>query len=199
MLKKSSLSVAIISVMLLAACGNVAQESASATTSGATEQTQSTEKADAAASAKDTESKEAEAPKETVYKVGQTFTLGDWEVKLASFKFAQKVTDDFMSSSAEEGNKFLILNYKITNKGTQADTFTAMIGGVQMHAMFQDKYEYPYTVTMINGDLSSGNINPLSSKSGFVVMEVPDAVAKSKDSLVLNLEDDDATATIQLR
>ncbi|MNC35898.1 hypothetical protein D3C75_843980 [compost metagenome] len=68
-----------------------------------------------------------------------------------------------------------------------------------MKAVFQDKYEYKYTVTMIDKDLSKESIKPLSSKTGFVVMEVPDTVAKSEDGLVLKLETDQDKATINLR
>ncbi|MNZ65152.1 Telomeric repeat-binding factor 2 [compost metagenome] len=125
--------------------------------------------------------------------------MGDWEVVLNSFEFNQKVSDEYFSSSADEGNKFLILNYTVTNQGTEADNFTSMIGGVEMKALFQDKYEYTYTITMIDKDLSKESIKPLSSKTGFVVMEVPDTVAKSEDGLILKLAKDKAKATINLR
>lgn len=93
----------------------------------------------------------------------------------------------------------MILNYTVTNEGTEADNFTSMIGGVDMKAIFQDKYEYKYTITMIDKDLSNESIKPLSSKTGFVVMEVPDTVATSEDSLILKLADDKDKATINLR
>lgn len=143
--------------------------------------------------------KEPEAPKDVAYKAGDKFTLGNWEVVLDSFEFNQKVSDEYFSSSADEGNKFLVLNYTVTNQGTEADNFTSLIGGVEMKALFQDKYEYTYTVTMIDKDLSNENIKPLSSKTGFVVMEVPDTVATSEDALILKLAKDKDKATINLR
>lgn len=74
-----------------------------------------------------------------------------------------------------------------------------MARGVGMKAIFKDKYEYKYTITMIDQDLSKESIKPLSSKSGFVVMEVPDTVAESQDSLILRLEKNKDKATINLR
>lgn len=68
-----------------------------------------------------------------------------------------------------------------------------------MKAIFKDKYEYTYTITMIDKDLSNESIKPLSSKTGFVVMEVPDTVANSEDGLILKLEKDKDKATINLR
>ena len=67
-----------------------------------------------------------------------------------------------------------------------------------MKAIFKEEYEYNYTVTMIDGDLGTGSIKPLATKSGFVVIEVPDGVADSKESLVIKLEDQDK-AQITLR
>lgn len=139
-----------------------------------------------------------EEPKEASNKPGEKFTLGDWEVVLDSFEFDQKVSADMFSSSADEGNKFLILNYTVTNNGKEAKDFTSIIGGVSMKAIFKEEYEYNYTVTMIDGDLGTGSIKPLATKSGFVVIEVPDGVADSKESLVIKLEDQDK-AQITLR
>ncbi|MNZ57595.1 Telomeric repeat-binding factor 2 [compost metagenome] len=140
-----------------------------------------------------------EEPKEASYKPGDKFTLGKWEVVLDSFEFNQKVSDDMFSSSADEGSKFIILKYTVTNNGTEADDFTAMFNGVKMDVIFKDQYEYDYTITMIDGDLSKENIKPLASKSGFVVVEVPDAVSESTESLIVKLEEEGDKATITLR
>lgn len=86
----------------------------------------------------------------------------------------------------------------VTNNGKEAKDFTSIIGGVSMKAIFKEEYEYNYTVTMIDGDLGTGSIKPLATKSGFVVIEVPDGVADSKESLVIKLEDQDK-AQITLR
>ncbi|MNE99432.1 hypothetical protein D3C80_1981110 [compost metagenome] len=68
-----------------------------------------------------------------------------------------------------------------------------------MDVIFKDQYEYDYTITMIDGDLSKENIKPLASKSGFVVVEVPDAVSESTESLIVKLEEEGDKATITLR
>ncbi|MNH92922.1 Telomeric repeat-binding factor 2 [compost metagenome] len=204
-MRKTSLGILLLALLLLVtACGGVASTSTGTQNANNSVKDQqgpaenvNNEQAGDADAAEPT--KEPEEPKEVAYKVGDKFNLGNWEVVLDSFEFNQKVSDEYFSSSADEGNKFLILNYTVTNEGTEADNFTSMIGGVEMKALFQDKYEYTYTITMIDKDLSKESIKPLSSKTGFVVMEVPDTVAKSEDGLILKLAKDKAKATINLR
>lgn len=201
-MRKTSLGVLLLALLLLVtACGGAASTSSgtqNANTSvkdqGTAENVNNEQKGEA-----DTAEPAKEPEKEVAYKVGDKFKLGNWEVVLNSFEFNQKVSDEYFSSSADEGNKFLILNYTVSNEGTEADNFTSMIGGVEMKAIFKDKYEYKYTITMIDKDLSNESIKPLSSKTGFVVMEVPDEVAKSKDGLILKLAKDKDKATINLR
>lgn len=194
---KFGLILMICAFLVISACGN--------NTTSSDSPRQNEQSVDAAGeTVKEEPSKEAateptkEEPKEVSNKPGEKFTLGDWEVVLDSFEFDQKVSADMFSSSADEGNKFLILNYTVTNNGKEAKDFTSIIGGVSMKAIFKEEYEYNYTVTMIDGDLGTGSIKPLATKSGFVVIEVPDSVADSKESLVVKLEDKDK-AQITLR
>lgn len=194
---KFGLILMICAFLVISACGNN-------TTSSDSPQQNEQSVDTAGETVKEEPSKEAateptkEEPKEVSNKPGEKFTLGDWEVVLDSFEFDQKVSADMFSSSADEGNKFLILNYTVTNNGKEAKDFTSIIGGVSMKAIFKEEYEYNYTVTMIDGDLGTGSIKPLATKSGFVVIEVPDSVADSKESLVVKLEDKDK-AQITLR
>lgn len=203
-MRKTSLGVLLLALLLtVTACGGAASTPTGTQNTNTSVKEQSPaengneEQTGAAAAEEPTEP--AKEPEEAVYKVGDKFNLGDWEVVLDSFEFNQKVSDTYFSSSADEGNKFLVLNYTVTNEGTEADKFTAMSRGVGMKAIFKDKYEYKYTITMIDQDLSNESIKPLASKSGFVVMEVPDTVAESPDSLILKLEKDKDKATINLR
>lgn len=206
-MRKASLGILWIALLVLAtACGNAAATSPEAPKADTTAQEQGATNNSSNASNEQAEAvvteepvKEPEAPAEVSLKVGDKFNLSDWEIVLNSFEFNQQVSDDYFASSADEGNKLLILNYTVTNQGTEADSFTAMIGGVEMKAYFNDKYEYNYTITMIDKDLSNESVKPLASKTGFVVIEVPDIVAQSEDGLVLKLAQDEDKVTITLR
>ncbi len=136
-MRKTSLGILLMAMLLLVtACGGAAstppdkqkpdttaQDQGAANNSGNASNEQAKE-----ASAEEP-AQEPEEPAEASLKVGDKFNLSDWEIVLDSFEFNQQVSDDYFSSSADEGNKFLILNYTVTNQGTEADSFTAMLGG----------------------------------------------------------------------
>ncbi|MHA7962976.1 DUF4352 domain-containing protein [Paenibacillus sp. CAU 1782] len=196
------LNVVLLVALVLTACGGTEKNEGAGnknnTANSSVVQEESGETPSEEPAEQPTEEPVVEEVKEQSYAVGDTFALGDWEVVLDSFTFDQKVKDQYFSSSADEGNKFIVLNYTVKNNGKQAAEFTSMFGGVSMKALFQGEYEYSYTITMIDGDLSD-SIKPLSSLTGFVVIEVPDVVAESPDSLVINLDQDGDKAQITLR
>ena len=76
--------------------------------------------------------------------------------------------------------------------------FTSIIGGVSMKAIFKEEYEYNYTVNHDRWRSGNRKHQAFGNETGFVVIEVPDGVADSKESLVIKLEDQDK-AQITLR
>lgn len=142
---------------------------------------------------------EMEEVKEEFYGVGDTFELKDWEVTFDSFEFDQSVSANMLSSSADEGNKFLILRMTVLNNGTSADQFISIIGGTSIKALYDEKYEYGITITLIDGDLSNQRVQPLASQSGFTVIEVPDRVVEATESLVINFSLDGEKAKVKIR
>lgn len=186
-------------LLVLSACGGSQTNNAAKSSNNNQASTVDSKETKATETPKETETPPTEEPKEASFKPGEKFKLGTWEITLESFEFNQKVSSDMFSSSADEGNKFIVLNYNVTNNGKEANDFTAMINGIRMKAIFKGEYEYDYTVTMIDGDLSQNSIKPLASKKGFVVIEVPDSVASSNESLVIKLEDDGEKAQIVLK
>lgn len=133
------------------------------------------------------------------FQVGETFELKDWEVTVDSFEFDQAVKDGMFSSSAAEGSKFLILRLSLTNNGTENGRFIEMIGGTSIKAVFDDKYEYKISITMIDGDLSNESVPPLSDISGFTVIEMPDKVVEAAEGLQVKFELEGDKAVVNLR
>ncbi|WP_162462926.1 DUF4352 domain-containing protein [Paenibacillus psychroresistens] len=137
-------------------------------------------------------------PKKTL-KVGEKFTLKDWEVTVESTKFDKDVSDDFMSSSADEGSKFLVLRLAVKNNGTEDASFVEMFGGTEIKAVYNSKYEYTPSTTLIKGDLSHESISPLKTSKGFSVIEVPDEVVTAKEGIVVSFELDGESKTVLIR
>lgn len=125
---------------------------------------------------------------DAIYKVGETAVLDNWEITLNTTSFEQSVEDTFFSSSADEGNKFLVLNLSVKNNGTTAEHFTYLIDGVNVKAYYNEKYEYNSVLTSIDGDLSSSSVEPLASSEGFVVIEMPDSVVEAPESIVVEMK-----------
>ncbi|RKD22544.1 hypothetical protein BEP19_09795 [Ammoniphilus oxalaticus] len=140
-----------------------------------------------------------ESSKGTLIEFGENFDLNNWKVVLNSWEFNQSVEDDLFSSSADEGDKYLVLKFSVTNNGTEADSFTSLAGSTKVKAMYDDKYEYNHLITMIDGDLSNKNVQPLSTADGFVVIKVPEIVESSSESITLNLKNGKDEIHIKLR
>ncbi|PUA40490.1 hypothetical protein C8Z91_03245 [Paenibacillus elgii] len=205
---KKALILLLISTLALAGCGQSAQTGAGNKQDAPKEpaKTESAAKTESSADSKAPADKPKEQSKEKpakeeakVLKTGEKFTLKDWEVTLDSFEFNKSVKDKMFSSSASDGNKFLVLQLSVTNNGTAAESFVKMIGGTSIKAIYNDKYEYKVTITMIDGDLSKSSIQPLSTNKGFTVIEMPDKVADAPESLVVVFESGGAKSTVKLR
>lgn len=142
---------------------------------------------------------EEEAGNGNEYAVGDTFSINEWDVTLDSFEFDQKVSEEFFSSSADEGNKFLILNLTVNNKGTSSRSFIEMFGGISIKAIYDEKYEYSNTITLIDGDLANENVAPLASLSGFTVLEMPDQVVEATEGLKLQFKYNNEEIIVPIR
>lgn len=131
--------------------------------------------------------------------IGETFKLKDWDVTLESFEFNKKVENDIMSSEAEEGNEFLILNFKVVNNGTEADQLMKPREGVTLKAVYNDKYTYDDLITLVSGDLHLEDVRPLSTVEGFAVVPMPDNVVEATESIDLYLKQGDSKVQINIR
>ncbi len=134
-----------------------------------------------------------------IKQIGETFKLGDWEVTLESFEFNQTVVRERVSSEANEGNKFLILNFNVLNNGTEADQLMKARDGVSLKAVYNEKYDYDVSLTLMDGDLHHENVRPLSNVKGFAVIEMPDNVVEASESINIFMEKEKDKVQINIR
>lgn len=120
--------------------------------------------------------------------IGDNATLGNWEISVTDFYYTDKIeTSRYTYFYPDEGNKYAVVNVKVTNNGTEMDTFLPPINvgnDVWANLYFADKYEYsPSFLPGFDKDLSVQTINPLITKDGVIAFIVPDIVVNSTDPL----------------
>ena len=150
--------------------------SKSTTTSKATT-TDSSSKAtttDSSSKATTTDSSSKASSEETVYSVGQTFTVGDVEYTVNSVSTTQTVGDEFLNETAQ--GIYLLLNVTIKNNGDDAlsvsnDYFTLYKG--------KTKYTSDSTASLYASDNSGfflEEVNPGNALTSNVAFDIPQDV-----------------------
>lgn len=139
-----------------------------------------------------TGSDQKEAP-EGLIGCNEEVEIGDWVATMTGYSFEDEWSDGFLTYSAGDGNKYLLVDLTVTNNGTKADTFVtkyyAYDGDIEAKIYYQDKYEYNINNFMgsVGDDLSSLSIKPLETKEGSLIFKVPDTVASEDGSVTMEL------------
>lgn len=144
------------------------------------------------ASASTGSDEQKEAP-EGLIGCNEEVEIGDWVATMTGYSFEDEWSDGFLTYSADDGNKYLLVDLTVTNNGTKADTFVtkyyAYDGDIKAKIYYQDKYEYQINNFMgsVGDDLSSLSIKPLETKEGSLIFKVPDTVASEDGSVTMEL------------
>lgn len=137
-------------------------------------------------------SDQKEAP-EGLIGCNEEVEIGNWVATMTGYSFEDEWSDGFLTYSADDGNKYLLVDLTVTNNGTKADTFVtkyyAYDGDIEAKIYYQDKYEYNINNFMgsVGDDLSSLSIKPLETKEGSLIFKVPDTVASEDGSVTMEL------------
>ncbi|SPT95516.1 Uncharacterised protein [Lysinibacillus capsici] len=118
---------------------------------------------------------------------------------MESFEFNKTIVKERVSTKANEGNKFLILNFNVINNGTEADELMKQRDGASLKAVYNDKYDYEVSVTLMDGDLHHENVRPLSTVKGFVAIEMPDKVVEASENISIFMEKEEDKVQINIR
>lgn len=136
--------------------------------------------------------------------LGETGTLGDWEVTVSKIEFLDSIQNgDFISFNPDEGNKFAVVSLTISNQGKESDTFLPSIGmgdDVSAKILYGDGYEFSSTYLLgYELELHDASLNPLSSKDGIIAFEVPQQVVDDTESPLSIQFDGPGAVTFNLR
>lgn len=140
-----------------------------------------------------TDSSQQENKENELLGLNEESTLKDWSITVTNVEFLDKIPQSqYTSFQAKEGNKYFKINCTVTNNGTDSNTFLPSVtlgSSVTAKVLYQNDYEYsPSNLLGNQDDLHDTTLNPLSSKEGIIVFEIPDSVVSSDEELILVLK-----------
>lgn len=135
---------------------------------------------------------EVPEPVETsVLAIGDESSLKDWSISVTGFEFTSRIDNGYSYFDSDEGNQFGVVSLSVTNNGTEAANFLPSFGygdDVIGKIIYNEEYEYSSTQLLgYESDMHDKFLNPLSSASGVIVFEVPEAVVNGSESLIFTL------------
>lgn len=135
--------------------------------------------------------------------IGETAEVGDWTVSVTAFEFSTEIDNGYGYFSPDEGNQYGVVSMTVTNNGTETGTFWPsfslgddIIGGIT----YDGTYEYSSVQLLAyDEDMHNKSMNPLTTATGKIVFELPDAVASDTAPLVITISQGSNSATFNLR
>lgn len=138
--------------------------------------------------------------------IGEETELGDWTISVTGFEFAPQIDDStgYMYFAPDsEGSQYGIVSVSVTNNGTEAGTFLPsypISGDVAATMFYNTDYEYSSTHLLgYENELHDAFLNPLSSISGNIVFELPDAVVNGTEPISIVFTDGSDSVEFSLR
>ncbi|MEE0251791.1 MAG: DUF4352 domain-containing protein [Acutalibacteraceae bacterium] len=182
--------------LVLAACAVVSAALVGCGSSSSTEGTGSAATSTAAVSS----SAESSTEEVSTVAIGETATIGGWEITVTSVEYAPELTPISQSSMAvpipaSDGNQFAIVNVQVKNISEDLESFlpsTSFVEHTEETLIYDGKYNYNGRST--EGLISTFNslvdkvISPLETKTGYIAFDVPNEVAESEKPLQLKIE-----------
>lgn len=142
-------------------------------------------------------------PEEVFLAVGENATLKDWGIVVSDFYFTKQIDNgDFFYYSPEDGCRYAVVSAQITNNGKESQTFLPSFStnsDVRADIYYAGEYEYSATVLLMDEDLHNATLNPLTSKNGIIVFELPEMIETSEESLTLTFSAGLDEVSISLR
>ncbi len=138
------------------------------------------------------------------YALGNSAELKDWSINVTDVKIVDSIAGSLGSfSPKEEGNTYLQVFVTVDNIGKTADSFLpsfAIGDDIIAKVLYSDGYEFTASNLLgYTNDLHDSSINPLSSKTGEIVYEIPSQVADSEEALLLQFSSGNESVTFNLR
>jgi len=184
----------ILSMLFLVACGNT-QDEPVATPHVEQEQAPETPvPPPTPIPAPSPEPAQAPEPEYQVFEVGETATIGDWEVTLDSFEFTDRVEAGRFYYNPQDDNTFLYAMFTVTNLGTIPSTFlprVARSGDIRTLVRYGDIFgadAFVFGATRLTAyreGLEGTSTNPLSSTTASITFSIANRTAESDEPMAI--------------
>lgn len=151
-----------------------------------------------------------EEPKENeqveyVKDISDLFGFKDMGVTYNKYEFTtsypkQSSQDVFTYVNASEDSKLLVVEFTITNKGNQKQTYDFLKKEVSYQLKYNDERGVAPMLTMLRDDMTTMKVTLAGKKKtkGVLVFEMSDKYAKNTKSLVLSATTDGVTKDISI-
>lgn len=205
---------ASLTIGLLAACSTEKNDGKNSTSvskenseslaeSSSAEEENTKDSADDSKENKDTSNSEKEK-EETIYNIGDSAALKDWEITLSDMKIVESISADYVSYKPDEaGNQYAQVFVTVANNGKEAASFLPSFGfddDVSVKLLFGDGYEFIASNLMgYEAEMHNATINPLSSQSGEIAFAIPETVVNSEDEIIIQFKSGDDTLKFKVR
>lgn len=205
-MKKKIITLLLLTTLTLAGCGENASSSQTNTTTIADQSTleQTTESSSTTEISNTDDQQSVDDGSTAIHALNEECTIGNWTVITTNSEIVDTIEENaYYRFTADDGNKYLMIDLTVTNNGTSADTFLPSVGlsdAISAKVVYQGSYKYSSTNLLgYSQDMHDTSVNPLSSKSGRIAFEIPDSIADSTDELILMIQAGKDSLEIKIR
>lgn len=142
---------------------------------------------------------------ETTLALGKKATVGDWKINAKSVSVKKQIPNGkYQYFKPSKGNSFVVVSMSARNEGKKEEEFLPRVGYKNTMSTatlyYEDEYEYsPTELLSYDKDMATIKIQPLATKKGILVFDVPKKAAKNLKKLKLKFSAQEQTAIYDLK
>lgn len=144
-------------------------------------------------------------PEETTLALGKKATVGDWKINAKSVSVKKQIPNGkYQYFKPSKGNSFVVVSMSARNEGKKEEEFLPRVGYKDTMSTatlyYENEYEYsPTELLSYDKDMATIKIQPLATKKGILVFDVPKKAAKNLKNLKLKFSAQEQSAVYDLK
>lgn len=203
-MKKRIFLIGLLVCLLVSACGSKNETPSNNDEDVENVQQDGEDEEDMQEESPETDNEDAEQESETIYNIGETATLKDWEVTVTDMQIVESISTGYIKYTPDEdGDRYIQVFVTAVNNGKQANRFLPTVGigdDVKAKIIYGDGYEFSGSILLgYDNDMHDSTVNPLSSQTGEIVFSVPETVHSSEDEIQIHFISGKDTVKFKIR